>query len=217
MAVLAGTIQWFIRIVRRGQVYERLYNAATTDSEAVSSLHETLLDLYMAAMELLARSDVLFGRDMIKQTLNAILHPHQASGLVSDLLKKEQKVSLEVQACEASRNSKAGEKLDKEVEVLLNSLNRQSLPLTRVDKGVAKLLEKVEEDQLERLMEFISSEQFGKGHATIKDTRVKNTGDWLINHEGFRDWQAISSSSTLLCLKGTGEFLHGRFASTVYI
>lgn len=177
----------------------------------MSNLHDALLDLYISAMELLARSDVLFGSDMVKQTLNEILRPQQASGLVSDLLKKEQRVSLEVQACEASRNAKAGVKLDEKAEGMLNSLNKLLLPLTRVDKGVVKLLEKVEEGQRESLMEFISAEQFGKGHAAIKDTRTENTGDWLLNHECFRDWQAITSSSTLLCLKGTGESLQHPF------
>ncbi|KAL7795176.1 hypothetical protein V8C37DRAFT_374734 [Trichoderma ceciliae] len=203
MAALAGTIQWFTRIVRRGQVYEYLYNATTTDEQAVSNLHDALLDLYIAAMELLARSDALFRSGVVKQTLNAILRPEQASGLVSDLLKKEQKVSMEAQSCEASRNSRAGMKMDERIEGLLARLNELSPPLTRIDEGVAKLLELVDKDRLEKLMDFISSEQFGKGHATIKDTRTKNTGDWLIHHEGFRDWQAIPSSSTLLCLKGT--------------
>ncbi|UKZ63692.1 uncharacterized protein TrAtP1_004917 [Trichoderma atroviride] len=37
----------------------------------------------------------------------------------------------------------------------------------------------------------------------MKDTRIQGTGDWLIDHESFREWQAIASSSTLLCLQGT--------------
>ncbi|KAH6610154.1 hypothetical protein Trco_000174 [Trichoderma cornu-damae] len=154
-------------------------------------------------MELLARSDVFFGSGMIKQTLNAILRPEQASGLVSELLKMEQKVSLEVQSCEASRSARTGKKIDERIESLLTRLNELSLPLTRIDEGVAELLEKMEKRELEKMMDFISSEQFGKGHAAIKDKRTKYTGDWLMNHEGFLDWQAIASSSTLLCLKGT--------------
>ncbi|KAL6694436.1 hypothetical protein J3F84DRAFT_376833 [Trichoderma pleuroticola] len=203
MAALAGTVQLFTRIVHRGQVYEHLYNATTTDEEAVSNLHNALRDLYITALELLARSDVLIEGGLVKQTLNAILRPEQASGIVSDLLMKEQKVLLEAQACEASRSANANLKMDDRIEGLLTSLDALSLPLTRIDKGVNSLLEEVEKDGFERLMDFISSEKFGKGHSTINDSRIEGTGDWLINHEGLRDWQAIPSASTLLCLKGT--------------
>ncbi|KAL7798837.1 hypothetical protein V8C43DRAFT_328735 [Trichoderma afarasin] len=203
MATLAGTVQLFTRVVHKGQVYEHLYNATTTDAEAVSNLRDALRDLYVTALELLARSDVLIDGGLVKQTLNAILRPEQASGLVSDLLMKEQKLLLEAQVCEASRSAKSDVKMDTKIEDLLTSLDAISSPLTRIDKGVNDLLEEVEKDRLERLMDFISSEKFGKGHITIKDSRIEGTGDWLINHEGLRDWQAIPSSSTLLCLKGT--------------
>ncbi|KAL7944335.1 hypothetical protein V8C42DRAFT_326513 [Trichoderma barbatum] len=203
MAALAGTIQWFTRIIRRGQMYESLYNTTTTDEQVVSNLQDALRDMYIAAMELLARSDVLFGSGMAKQTLNAILRPEQASGLVSVLSKKEQQVLLEAQACEASRNTRAGMKFDQRIGDVLTSLDEMSAPLTRTDESVTKLLEEVEKDRRGNLMDFISSEMFGKGHAAIKDARTKNTGDWLINHKSFRDWQAIPSSSTLLYLRGT--------------
>ncbi|KAL7906474.1 hypothetical protein GGI35DRAFT_487633 [Trichoderma velutinum] len=93
--------------------------------------------------------------------------------------------------------------MDRRIETLLTSLDELSTPLTRIDERVNNLLEEVEKDQLEKLMDFISSEKFGKGHVTIKESRIEGTGDWLIKHEGLRDWQAIPSSSTLLCLKGT--------------
>lgn len=208
MAALAGTIQLFTRIIRRGQVYELLYNKAILTKEgALRNLHDALIDLYVAATELLARSDTLIESGIVRQTLNTILRPEQASGLISDLLKKEQILLYEVQSCEALRNEKATKQIDEKLNTLLAKLDKIPSPLTRIDEGVAKLLEKVKSDELEKLMDFISSEQFGKGHSTIKDTRIKNTGDWLINHESFRDWQGIASSSTLLCLKGTGRFL----------
>lgn len=207
MAALAGTVQLFTRIVQRGQVYEHLYNATTAHEEAVSNLRDALRDLYVTAIELLARTDVLIKGGLVKQTLNAILRPEQASDLVSDLLKKEQEVSREVQTCEASRSAKADFKMDERIKALLTSLDKLSTPISRIDKGVDNLLEEVEKDRLDRLMDFISSEKFGQGHATIKESRIEGTGDWLINHEGLRDWQAISSASTLLCLKGTGKLL----------
>ncbi|TFB05075.1 hypothetical protein CCMA1212_003058 [Trichoderma ghanense] len=203
MAALAATIQWFTRIIRRGQVYELLYKASTTDGEAVSNLHSALLDLYIAAMEFLARSDKLVRGGKAGQTLEVLLRPQQTADFLSDLLKKEQKVQLEAQACELSRQAKAHQKLDQGLQSVLARLEELSPPPTRTDDGLTKLLEEVDKDRLEKVMDFISSEKFGRGHATIRDTRTPGTGDWLIQHEGFRDWQSIPSSSTVLCLKGT--------------
>jgi hypothetical protein len=211
MAALAGTVQWFTRIVRKGQIYELLYNTKTTDENAVLTLHGTLLDLYIAAIELLVRSNSLFTSGMAKQTLNAILRPEQATGLVADLFKKEQKLSLEIQSCEASRSARAGQQADEKAEELLIKLNKLSSPLIRIDRGVADIIEKINEDRLRELLQFICSEGHGKSHADIADSRSEDTGDWLMKHEGFCAWQAIPSSSTLLWLKGTGKSVLHQF------
>ncbi|KAL7822604.1 hypothetical protein V8C26DRAFT_389444 [Trichoderma gracile] len=203
MAALAATVQWFTRIIRRGQVYELLYKVPTTDERAVSNLRSSLVDLYIAAMEFLARSDKLIRSGKAGQTLEVLLRPQQTADFLSDLVKKEQKVQLEAQACELSRQARAHQKLDQGLQNVLARLEGLSPPSTRIDEGVAKLLQEVDKDQLEKVMDFISSEKFGKGHATIRDTRTPETGDWLIQHEGFREWQAIPSSSTVLCLRGT--------------
>ncbi|KAM0517677.1 hypothetical protein ACHAPE_004649 [Trichoderma viride] len=203
MAAIAGTVQWFTRIVRRGQLYELLYNTKTTDQNAVLNLRDALLDVYVAAIELLTRSDSLIEGGMAKQTLNAILRPEQATGLVADLFRKEQKLLQEVTVCEASRSEIAGRQADEKSRELLFSVNKLSSPLARVDEGVMDIREMIDEDRLRGLLQFISPEGHGKSHVDIADSRIDDTGDWLIEHEGFRAWQAIPSSSTILWLKGT--------------
>ncbi|EHK49555.1 hypothetical protein TRIATDRAFT_235024 [Trichoderma atroviride IMI 206040] len=203
MAALAGTVQWFTRIVRRGQLYELLYNAKTTDGNAVLNLHDALLDVYVAAIELLTRCDSLIEGGMAKQTLNAILRPEQATGLVADLFQKEQKLLQEVAVCEASRSEIAGRQADEKSRDLLFNVNKLSSPLARVDEGVMDIREMIDEDRLRGLLQFISPEGHGKSHVDIADSRIDDTGNWLMEHEGFRAWQAIPSSSTILWLKGT--------------
>jgi hypothetical protein len=191
-------------------VYEVLYDdEISIKGGTKSNLRSILVDLYVSATELLARCDVLVEGGVVRQTLNAILRPEQISDLTSDLLTKEQTLSFEIQSCEALRSEKATKQLDQKMKMLLARLDIISSPLTRIDDGVAKLLQQFnnEDEKLEKLMDFISNEQFGKGHATIKDTRIQGTGDWLIDHESFREWQAIASSSTLFCLTGTGMFI----------
>ncbi|KAK4067115.1 uncharacterized protein Triagg1_7843 [Trichoderma aggressivum f. europaeum] len=218
MAALTGTIQWFTRAVHKGQIYESIYTEATTDKQLVSDLHDALRDVYIAAMELLARSDELFESGITTQILNTILRPEQVPGLVSDLAKKEDAVMQEVQACEVSRSARTGTKLDQKLQDMLKMLDEMSVPLRRIDEGVAKLLENENQDRLEKLMNFISPDMFGQSHSEFKSRRIADTGNWLIDHECFRNWQAIPSS-TVLCLKGnvgTGKtFLTSRVIDLV--
>ncbi|PTB51226.1 hypothetical protein M431DRAFT_540134 [Trichoderma harzianum CBS 226.95] len=205
-AALLGTVQWFARIVRRGQIYEAIYNAAITDERAIKNLYDALLDVYKTALELLASSDTLFDSGIARRTLKAVLRPEDAAGNVNDLYKKEQQFIIEVQACEVSRSVISSKQANDSLKELKKQLDQLSTPLLRMDKGVATLLEKLEENEFDELMYFISSEMFGKSHAAVTDARIEHTGDWILVNRDFRAWQEISSSSAVLCLKGTGEF-----------
>ncbi|KAL7942840.1 hypothetical protein V8C42DRAFT_330528 [Trichoderma barbatum] len=202
-AALLGTAQWFARIVRRGQIYEALYKAGTADEGAILNVQEALLDVYIAALELLAKSDTLFDSGTAKQTLKAIINPDGATGKVNDLSKKEQQLDREAQACESSRSAMSSKQAIDEMKDLKKQLDQLLLPLTRIDKTVASLLRRMDENKLEELIQFISPEMFGKSHAAVTEARIDKTGDWLLADKDFRAWQDIPSSSSVLCLKGT--------------
>lgn len=192
--------------MRRGQIYETIYHAAVTDERAIKNLYDALFDVYKTALELLASSDTLFDSGIAIQTLKAVLRPEGAAGKVNDLYKKEQQLIIEVQACEASRSAISSKKGNDSLKELEKQLYQLSLPLLRMDKKVAALLEKLEEKDFDELMDFISSEMFGKSHAAVTEARIEHTGNWILVNKDFLAWQEISSSSAVLCLKGTGKF-----------
>ncbi|KAH0521932.1 hypothetical protein TsFJ059_005862 [Trichoderma semiorbis] len=202
-AALLGIVQWFTRIVRRGDIYAAIYNAAVTDKRAIKNLYDALLEVYKIALELLASSDTLFDSGIARQTLKAVLRPEGATGRVNDLYKKEQQLIIEVQACEASRSAISSKNGNDGLKELEKQLYHLSSPLLRMDKKVATLLERLEEKDFDELMHFVSSEMFGKSHAAVTDSRIEHTGNWLLSNRDFRAWQDISSSSAVLCLKGT--------------
>ncbi|KAL7790394.1 hypothetical protein V8C37DRAFT_178103 [Trichoderma ceciliae] len=203
MASLLGIVQWFTHIVRRGQIYKALYTTETTDGRAVSNLHDILVELYTAAIELLAKSDSLVKSGIARQTLTAVLRPNHASGLIAALSKKEKELDREVQICEASRFAISSKQTNDGIEDLKKQLDQLSSLSPQIDKGVASLLEKMNRKELEDLMDFISQE-FGKSHAAVTDARLENTGDWLLAHDEFCAWQEMPSSSAVLCLQGVG-------------
>lgn len=198
-------MQWFARIVRRGQICEALYTVETTDKRSIQNLHDGLFEVYKAALELLATSETLFSEGTPKQTLSAILKPDGATGQVKDLFDKEQRLTQEVLICEGSRSALSSKQTNDRIETLRKQLDQLYSPLSRVDKGVASLLAKVETRELEKWLDFISNEMFGKSHAAVAEARIENTGRWLLDNRDFRAWQDIPSSSAVLCLKGTGK------------
>lgn len=149
-----------------------------------------------------------------KEILAAVLSPNYATDLVSSLHKKEESVDREVQSCSASRSAISSEKIKIQMDALQKQLAQLSSPLPRIDNTVSNLLEKVNKRELEKLMKFISSEMFGKSHATVTDARVEETGDWLLSNGDFRAWQDIPSSSAIFLLKGTGTSLPKLFYLT---
>lgn len=207
ICAVLGTVDKIARIIRRGQVYELLYTAEAVGDSVETSLQDALLDLYAASIELLAESDTLFSQGTAKQTLHAVIHLKQAEGLVADLLNLEERLSLEVQACECTRSSRSDARIDERLEKLKDTLQGLDLPLTRVDARVGKLLERVEEAKKDKILDSISCELFGQRHYTTRESRTPGTGEWLLQHESFREWEGIPSSSTFLWLQGTGMVL----------
>ncbi|KAL7922994.1 hypothetical protein ACQKWADRAFT_64473 [Trichoderma austrokoningii] len=201
-AALLGTVKWFTSIVRRGQIYETLYTAETTDKKALEGLRDGLLQVYIAAIKMLAKSDNFFNSRTARQTLTAILEPSYASDAIKDLVEKEEKLDREVYACEVSRSVVSSTLMSTQIRDLEKQLCRLSSPLPQIEKGVVSLLAKLEEEKLKSLLEFISPEMFGKSHASVAEKRINDTGGWLLASEGFQAWQE-ASLSTLLCLQGT--------------
>lgn len=190
--------------MRRGQIYEDLYTVETTNKKAVQSLHDGLLQVYIAAIKMLAKSDTLFNSRTARQTLTAILEPGYASDSIKDLVEKEKKLDREIYACEASRSVISSSLTNTQIKVLEKQLYQLSSPLPQIEKGVASLLARLGEDKLKELLDFISPEMFGKSHATVAGKRVSNTGDWLLVSKEFQAWQGTPSSA-VLCLKGTSK------------
>lgn len=139
-----------------------------------------------------------------KEILSVVLSPNYAADLVSNLRKKEESVDSEIRCCNASRSAVSSEKMKVQIENLRKQLVQLSSPLPRIDDSVSSLLEKVNKRELEEMMSFISSEMFGKSHAAVTDTRIENTGNWLLANRDFRAWQDIPSSSAVFLLKGAG-------------
>ncbi|QYT01464.1 ANK_REP_REGION domain-containing protein [Trichoderma simmonsii] len=189
---LAGTTELFTRAVQRGWEYELMFTEKNTSTRLLSNLRGALKDLYIAAMELLARSDELFRKGTFKQILNTIVQPNQATELTKKFKDQEKRVATEVLGCQAYHNDRNFTQLGQTTQDTLKKVNEMARHVERFEeKG---------QDKLEKIMDFISPPQYGKGHSDFSESRIKGTGDWLIKHKSFCKWEALSPA--VFCLEG---------------
>ncbi|KAF9884807.1 hypothetical protein FE257_001223 [Aspergillus nanangensis] len=198
MAALLGTTEKIVRVISRGQVYETVYlrskpNAATDNLS--KNLESALTAIYTTSLELLADSGELFNKSTASRTLQALINPGGVSGAIANLAGQEDELLRDVAACETRRSAEA----DDSMIGMLEALNA---PLTRIDEGIGHLLQNVDETERIKMLEWISPIPFGKHHNNVKDKRTAGTGAWLLQHEGFQNWEK-KRSSMLFWLQGS--------------
>jgi hypothetical protein len=195
MCALLASTERIVRIVNRGQVYELVYTMENTPRIALENLRSALVELYGASLALLANAGKLFSQNAARRTVYAIFHPSETADLFSELTELETKLCFEVEVCESGRNADADARL-------LDLLHGLNAPLTRIDKTVYTLLERVNSKEQLEILDWISTIPYGKHHNTVKEDRTSDTCQWLLQHERFREWEGASSSA-ILWLRGS--------------
>ncbi|AEO64672.1 uncharacterized protein THITE_74764 [Thermothielavioides terrestris NRRL 8126] len=195
MYALLASADRIVRVINRGQIYELVYTTETTPELALNNLQAALIDLYSAALELLANSTKLLDKSTITRTLHSMLHPGETVDLFSNLVKHESELAREAQACESRRRADADASL-------MRLLRELEVPLTRVDDKVSSLLERIDDSERLAILEWISAVPYRKHHNTVKEDRTPGTCQWLLRHPRFYEW-ADASSSVILWLQGS--------------
>lgn len=68
----------------------------------------------------------------------------------------------------------------------------------------ASILTRMDEKDHIKILEWISHTPYGKHHETVKSARTDGTGEWLLSHMKFREWES-KDSSAILWLQGSGK------------
>lgn len=197
MAALLATTEKIVRVISRGQVYESVYlrNAPATPTDNLSkNLEAALTTIYITSLDLLAESGSLFSKNTATRTLQALINPGKVSGGISAISEQEDDLMRDVTACEVRRSANA----DDSMIGMLDALN---VPMKRVDEGIRHLLQNLEEDKRIEMLEWISPIPFGKNHNNVKEKRTPGTGEWLLQHEDFSEWE--KSGSSIFWLQGS--------------
>ncbi|KAL6401079.1 Ankyrin repeat protein [Ilyonectria robusta] len=71
-----------------------------------------------------------------------------------------------------------------------------------IQDQVASILTRMDEKDHIEILEWISRAPYGKHHETVKSARTDGTGEWLLSHMKFREWES-KDSSAILWLQGS--------------
>ncbi|KAB8215101.1 ankyrin repeat-containing domain protein, partial [Aspergillus novoparasiticus] len=190
MGALLLTTDIVVSVTTRGQVYENVYlpqDGDTILSPVQQQLEKRLVGLYRASLDLLASSSKLLSDGTARRILEAIANPTKATDSLGGLGEQEDALLKDVLACEANRSAAADNRANKMLEAL-------QAPMARVDAGVSHLLNHVSETERIELLEWISPIPFGQHHDEFKEKRTPGTGEWLVGHREFDNWEANDSA-----------------------
>ncbi|KAK5989227.1 Vegetative incompatibility HET-E-1-like protein [Cladobotryum mycophilum] len=205
-AAILGCTERILSIIRRGKIYEVVFNEQSTSPELLQDLESKLVALYTKVLDLLAYAAQHLKNKYI-QILCGIANPSEAKEAVAELIRCETDLARTAETCETARSADA----DESHTALLLGLHNS---VERIDDGVRELLEKIDEREMLDALDYFSSIQFGEQHRKKVEVRTPDTGNWLLKTYNFRKWEQ-TSDSRILWLQGTVGMGKSFLASTV--
>ncbi|QYS94086.1 Pfs,NACHT and WD domain protein [Trichoderma simmonsii] len=194
-AAILGCSEKVLSIVRRGKVYEVVYlNRANTFVPVQKDLERSLVDVYTKSLDLLAHVGQRLAEGY-QHILLAIVNPGEAKDLMASLIKSETDLITVARACEVVRSAD----VEKHMSTVLDSLSESFM---QINDGVCDLLEEAEENEILDALESFSRIDFGEQHCIRAESRTVGTGEWLLQHRKFQEWEHVPAS-TILWLQGT--------------
>jgi hypothetical protein len=196
-ALLVG-IEKVSHLVSRCNVYEALYRANMQGVAALSDLQRSLVRLYTLILQFLATAIALLAKRGSRRLVHAILNPDEVEKFLEDVQKLEHSLEADVSNCErvvqkAARSHEAAR--------LLSLLDELRAPLVRVDARVEALLDRSDQSERCKILEWASNIPYESNHFAAKKGRTEGTAEWILKHRTFCEWRS-SSASTILWLHG---------------
>lgn len=205
-ALLIG-VERITPLISRCHIYEALYLREQFEQEwtpAITNLTSALVTLYATLLSFLARAIRAYNRGIISRTLCAILNPAEVISLLDKCRDLENDLATEVDNCERIYTRRVQATSEEKVQALKHILVNLQTPILRIDSRVASLCQRLDSSERQSMLEWISSIRYEENHFFASQNRTSGTGEWLLQHERYREWRA-SSASTILWLHGDRE------------
>ncbi|KAJ5626711.1 hypothetical protein N7528_004138 [Penicillium herquei] len=171
-----------------GQLYFKIYTYERTGNlDVITNLRKATVDVYICVLTLLAKSLDLTS-NTVTQFCRSMFEENKPSGMLSNLASQKSALNEAASLCEATAKAL-------EVKDFKNLLRA-----TEIFKR--QYFQRINENEQRRIRNWVSMVPYALHRQDIEEKRSKDTGNWLIQHEGFFDWMQ-SSSSKVLRLQGS--------------
>ncbi|CAI0654474.1 unnamed protein product [Colletotrichum noveboracense] len=184
LVAIMGCTDVVLCLVRRGSVYEEVYINKPTTATAQKDLQQKLIKVNVSCLEFLAFVNEKMQQGNLGRFLDALLDPGHGEQRLSEIKALELELDFAARFCEAKESD--------EHRKLLRSLEG---PLKRVDSNVTKVLEELQSDERRKAMEYISVVPVGSYHNEKRESRTRDTCEWLVAHPKFLEWEGLPYSS----------------------
>ena len=203
-ALLIGT-EKVAQLVSRCSVYEIVLQSNGSiddpDRKALHNFNEALTSLYEAILSFLSEALRIYDQSIPSRVFSAVVNPSS----ISDFLKRcdplERQVELEYGNCHRLYLNSQLRNLDQTSSKLLVILSDMQRPLVRTDERLSAMWQHSSQDRRKSIIMWMSDISQGNNHFSARYERTEGTGEWLLEHRTFKEWQD-SSASMILWLHG---------------
>ena len=209
MGALLTGVEKLTPLIGRCQIYETLYLRKEQSEQeewkrAVTNLKSALVTLYATMLSFLGNAIRTYDQGTITRTVCAILNPTQVIAFLDKCQSLENNLALEVDNCERIHTRQIQTGSEEQIQKLQQILVDLQTIQPRIDSRVAALYEKLNSSERLSILEWISGICYEENHFFARHGRTSGTGEWLLQHERYREWRA-SSASMILWLHGDRE------------
>jgi hypothetical protein len=202
-ALLLG-LDKVLYIIDRCKIYEILYLRDPHPTEALMNFESTLVKLYAVILQFLAKAIRLYDKNTASRAVHAFWNPDDVADFENKCQNLEERVEIDAGNCERLHNKIARAEWSEDAEKLkrlLKELKGLKELIGHIDTGVTALWNRSDKDERTAILLWTSNIPYEDNHKSACDGRTKDTGEWLLTHGQFQEWQS-SNESTILWLHG---------------
>lgn len=193
-ALLDG-IELAVYLLGRCKIYEKLYLSTAQKYDALSHLEKGLILLYTALMRFFARAMSLDGLGRIRKIINAVFSPDEFLELRKRCKDLAKRVDGDADNCERHLQNSARAAQTAES-------TRLKVMLPEFHRSLDALNQRSEKEETSMILTWTSQIPYEDDHDKVRRNCTPGTGQWLLKHDRYLEWQN-SPRSILLWLKGS--------------
>ncbi|CAI7624637.1 unnamed protein product [Penicillium glandicola] len=192
-SLLSGISHIFC-VTRRCQLYEALMNDDSLPKDGHSmrarqNLRSALIEFYVVILHFLARAARTYQHSSSRRAITAIWSSGDIGDFERQCQKFERRAETEAQVFERCQSNHARK--------VLSEIKCQIDDIGHVEITTSATWEYLQGEERHKILKWVTEIDAEDQHQTAKDDRTVGTGNWLLAHAEFQNWQSLDESAIL--------------------